>query len=492
MQIRIAHDAPEGARTGALVVPLFTNEAPSGAAAAADAAVKGALSDAVRSGETKGKPFETLLIHAKDQPFRRILAVGLGDRTKLESSALARYAGTAVRVLGRKGVSEIAIALPEEAAQSAERYVSAVAEGAISGTFETTLYQSEPEQRVAVESVTILPGDGERDASERGLRRGSILGEAVNLARRLAVTPGNDMTPTMLAQEATKAAKDAGLAIEVHDAEWARARGMGSFLSVAQGSAQPPKFIVMSHEKGKGERLALVGKGITFDTGGISIKPAANMEDMKYDMSGGAGVIAAMWAIAKLGLPIDVVGIVPATENMPGGRATKPGDVVRAMNGKSIEIINTDAEGRLILADALCYANELGAKRIVDAATLTGACVVALGHIVSALVSNDDAFAELFLDSARATGERYWRMPLYDEYATQMKSDIADLKNSAGRDAGVLTAAAFLRSFTGETPWIHLDIAGTAYLDTASSWAPRGPTGIPVRAMVALAEALSS
>ncbi len=492
MQIRIAHDAPEGARTGALVVPLFANEAPAGAAAAADAAVGGALSDAVRSGETKGKSFETLLIHAKDQPFRRILAVGLGERAKLEPSITARYAGTAVRALGRKGVGEIAIALPAEAAQDPEHYVSAAAEGAITGAFETTLYQSEPEQRVAVESVTILQGEGETKASERGVRRGSILGEAVNLARRLAVTPANDMTPTILAQEATKAAKDAGFAIEVHDAEWARARGMGSFLSVAQGSVQPPKFIVMHHKNGKGERLALVGKGITFDTGGISIKPAANMEDMKYDMSGGAGVIAAMWAIAKLGLPIDVVGIVPATENMPGGRATKPGDVVRAMNGKSIEIINTDAEGRLILADALCYANELGAKRIVDAATLTGACVVALGHVVSALVSNDDAFAEFFLDSARATGERYWRMPLYDEYAVLMKSDIADLKNTGGRDAGVLTASAFLRPFAGERPWVHLDIAGTAYLDNASSWAPKGPTGVPVRAMVALAEALSS
>jgi leucyl aminopeptidase len=238
--------------------------------------------------------------------------------------------------------------------------------------------------------------------------------------------------------------------------------------------------------------LALVGKGITFDTGGISIKPAERMEDMKYDMSGGAAVIAAMCAIGKLKPKLNVVGIVPATENMPGGRATKPGDVVKAMNGKTIEIINTDAEGRLILADALCYANSIGATRIVDAATLTGACVIALGHVAAALISNDDEFADQLLAAAKPTGERYWRMPLFDEYGQQMKSDIADLKNTGGRDAGTLTAAAFLKAFVGTTPWVHLDIAGTAYLDRGSAWSAKGPTGVPVRAFLALVERLAS
>jgi leucyl aminopeptidase len=215
------------------------------------------------------------------------------------------------------------------------------------------------------------------------------------------------------------------------------------------------------------------------------------MEDMKYDMSGGAGVIASMGAVAKLKPKLNVVGIVPATENMPGGKATKPGDIVKAMNGTTIEVINTDAEGRLILADALCYAKKLGATKIVDAATLTGACVIALGHVVSAAVSNDEEFADQFLSSAKSTGERYWQMPYYEEYYTAMKSDIADLKNTGGRAAGALTAAAFLRTFVGDTPWIHLDIAGTAYLDSESSWQAKGPTGTPVRAFIALVEALN-
>jgi leucyl aminopeptidase len=493
MQVRIAHDAPENARAGALVVPAFSDTPFCSAARAADAALGGALADVVESGEFKGKLCETTLVHARERPFRRVLVVGLGDRSAFEPKILARYAGAAVRALGRKGIDDIAITLPDEAANDPQACVAAVAEGARTGTFETTLYQAKPERPLAVREVAILASGIDDAALERGLHRGVVSGEAVNLARRLAVTPANDMTPTHLADEAAKACKDAGVAIDVHDAQWAREQNMGSFLSVAQGSAQPPKFIVMRYmgDTASKELLALVGKGITFDTGGISLKPPERMEDMKYDMSGGAGVIAAMWAIGKLKPRVNVVGIVPATENMPGGRATKPGDVVKAMNGKSIEIINTDAEGRLILADALCYANALGATHIVDAATLTGACVIALGHVTAALVSNDDAFAERFLACAQPTGERFWRMPLYDEYGDQMKSDIADLKNTGGRDGGVLTAAAFLKPFAGDTPWVHLDIAGTAYLDRASAWSAKGPTGVPVRSFLAIAQELS-
>ncbi|HEY9085121.1 MAG TPA: leucyl aminopeptidase [Candidatus Tyrphobacter sp.] len=494
MQLRIVHDAPESVRAGALVVPVFSDGRLDGAAAAADKAVGGALADAVQSGETKGKLGETVLIHAKELPFRRVLAVGLGERAAFEPFVLARYAGTAIRTLGRKGVEAIAIALPGEAKANASACAAAIAEGAIGGEFETSIYQAQPEKPVAVRDALLLRGDLDTKALDEGLARGSILGEAVNLARRLAVTPSNDMTPTHLANEAARAAKDAGIAIEVHDADWARGEGMGSFLSVAQGSAQPPKVIVMTYKGDPSSKdlLALVGKGITFDTGGISIKPAERMEEMKYDMSGGAGVIAAMWAIGKRKPRINVVGIVPATENMPGGRATKPGDVVKAMNGKTIEVINTDAEGRLILADGLCYANKLGATRIVDAATLTGAVVVALGHAASAVVSNDEAFVERFLAAAKPTGERYWRMPFYDDYAEHMKSDIADLKNTGGRAGGTCTAAAFLKAFVGETPWVHLDVAGTAYLDRGFAWSAKGPTGVPVRAFLALVDSLSS
>jgi leucyl aminopeptidase len=493
MQLRVSADALKDVRAGAVAVPIFADGRLDGAAAEADAAVGGALADAVSSGEAKGKLCEVTLIHAKDRSFRRLLAVGLGERSAFEPHLLARYTGTAVRVLGRKGVAEIAIAFPDEAARDPRACVAAAAEGALTGTFEITLYQAKPEERVEVATVSILLGKLDAERAEEGLRRGSAIGDAVNLARRLAVTPANDMTPTILADEATKAATESGIQIDVHDADWARKQGMGSFLSVASGSAQPPKFIVMTYkgDPSSKELLALVGKGITFDTGGTSIKPAEKMEDMKYDMSGGAGVIAAMHALGTLKPRINVVGIVPATENMPGGRATKPGDVVRAMNGKSIEIINTDAEGRLILADALCYANKLGATRICDAATLTGAVTVALGGAFAAILSNDDSFCNEFLAAAKPTGERYWRLPLDAEYLKAMKSDIADLKNTGGRAAGTCTASAFLEEFVGDTPWIHLDIAATAYTDKTSAWSAKGPTGVPVRSFVALAEALS-
>jgi leucyl aminopeptidase len=494
MQVRIVHDAPGDVRADALVVPVFADGRLSGAAAAVDAMLSGALTDVVACGELAGKSAEHALIHAKDRPFRRILAVGLGERDRVEPSALVRYAATAVRSLGRRGVRNVAIALPEEFSGRASDAAAAVAEGATTGAFEITLYQGAPERPVAIESVAILAGDADAAALDAGARRGTIVGDAVNFARRLAVTPANDMTPSHLADEASQAAKDAGIRCEVYDAQWARDKGMGSFLSVAQGSAQPPKFVVLRYDGDPSHKdlLAFVGKGITFDTGGISLKPPERMEDMKYDMSGGAAVIAALCAIGKIKPKLNVVGIVPATENMPGGRATKPGDIVRAMNGTTIEIINTDAEGRLILADALCYARELGATRIVDCATLTGACVIALGHAAAALISNDDALAEMVLDVSKGTAERYWRMPLFDDYAQQMKSDIADLKNTGGRDAGTLTAAAFLKAFVDQTPWVHLDIAGTAYLDRASAWSAKGPTGAPVRAMLALADRLAS
>ncbi len=493
MQVRIADDAPATVRTGALVVPVFSGSELSGPAKAVDAALGGAIADVITCGELKGKLAEIAFIHAKDQPFHRVLVVGLGDVEKFEPYMLARYAGTAVRYLGRRKITEIAIALPELKDVNATVAASFAAEGAISGSFDTGLYQDDGEKRNTVETVTILGNSADAKALEAGANRGTTLGEAVNFARRLAVTPANDMTPTILADEATKGAKDAGLEVEVFDEARARTEGMGSFLSVAQGSVQPPKFIIMRYngDPGSKDLIALVGKGITFDTGGISLKPPERMEEMKYDMSGGAAVIAAMSAIGKLKPKINVVGLVPATENMPGGKATKPGDIVKAMNGKTIEVINTDAEGRLILADALCYANKLGATKIVDCATLTGACVIALGHAASAAVTNDDSFVQQFLNVAKSTGERYWQMPLYEDYANAMKSDIADLKNTGGRAAGTLTAGAFLKSFVAETPWIHLDIAGTAYLDNDSAWQAKGPTGTPVRALVSYVETLA-
>jgi leucyl aminopeptidase len=492
MQVLLSADAPLGVSAGTLVVPFFSQGPLEGVAQQADDVLGGVIAEAIASGEVRGKFGEHVLVYAKGQPYRRVLAISLGESSSFEPHFLARYAGAAVRYLGRRKVERIAIALPPQAHGHEASAASFVAEGAITGDFDTTLYQERPERGLATSEVVVLGSGFDESELRRGIAHGTALGEAVNLARAMAVTPSNDMTPTRMAEEAAKVAESAGLEIDVLDEDRARREGMGSFLSVAQGSAQPPKFIVLRYngDPSSKELLALVGKGITFDTGGISIKPAEKMEDMKYDMSGGAGVIAAMSAIGKLKPRLNVVGIVPATENMPGGKATKPGDIFKAMNGKTIEVINTDAEGRLILADALAYANKLGATRIVDAATLTGACVIALGHAASAMVTNNDAFGEEFLAAAKPTGERYWQLPYYEEYTNAMKSDIADLKNTGGRPAGTLTAAAFLREFVDDTPWIHLDIAGTAYLDNEFPWQAKGPTGTPVRAFVAIAEAL--
>lgn len=491
MQVHVSNDAPASVATGALVVPVFANGALEGAAAAVDAALSGAIADVFASGEIAGKPNETTLLHAKGSPFKRVLVVGLGERAKLTPSALAKYAGTAVRYLGKRGVTELAIALPDGV--DATLAGSFVAEGATAAVLDTTIYRTEPDRPVVTTGVTVLAGSADRAAVEAGVKRGSIVGEAVNAARRMALTPGNDMTPTHLAARAKELAADAGLGYDMLDEERMRAKGMGSLLGVSLGSDEPATLSVMTYkgDPSSNEVLALVGKGLTFDSGGISIKPAENMHEMKYDMSGGAGVIAAMWAIGKLRPKLNVIGVIPSSENLPGPKAMKPGDILTAMNGKTIEVLNTDAEGRLILADALCYARELGATKIVDAATLTGACVVALGHAASGTMSNDDAFVERFLRVVADVGERYWRLPLYPDYDQLIKSDIADLKNTGGRAGGAETAGAFLKAFVGDTPWIHLDVAGTAYLDGESPFLAKGPTGTPVRAFLTLVEDLA-
>ncbi|HEV2590814.1 MAG TPA: leucyl aminopeptidase, partial [Gaiellaceae bacterium] len=427
MQVHVSNDAPTSVATGALVVPVFAGGAVDGVAAEVDTLLGGAIADILAGGEISGKANETSLVHAKDAPFKRVLVVGLGERGTFNAAGLAKYAGTAVRYLGKRGVTAIAIALP--AGADAMLAASFVAEGAIAGTIDTTIYRTEPDKPVVTDSVTILAGTYDRATLDAGAQRGSVIGEAVNAARRMALTPANDMTPTHLAARAKELGKDAGLEVDVLDEKRMEELGMGSLLGVSRGSDEPATLSVMTYkgDPSSSETLALVGKGLTFDSGGISIKPAENMHEMKYDMSGGAGVIAAMWAIGKLHPKINVIGLVPSSENLPGHKAMKPGDVLKAMNGKTIEVINTDAEGRLILADALCYARKLGATKIVDAATLTGACVVALGHAASGTMSNDDAFVDRFLKVVAGCGERYWRLPIYPEYEQQVKSEIADL-----------------------------------------------------------------
>jgi leucyl aminopeptidase len=491
MQVHVSNDAATSVATGALVVPVFSGAALDGVAAEVDRVVGGAIADVLASGEIAGKANETSLVHAKDAPFKRVLVVGLGERAKLTASAIAKYAGTAVRYLGKRGATALAIALPDglDGALAA----SFAAEGAIAATIDTTLYRTEADKPVVTTDVTILTGGYDREAIASGVKRGSVLGEAVNHARVMALTPANDMTPTHMAKRAKELGADAGLEVDVLDEARMQELGMGSLLGVSRGSDEPATLSVLTYkgDPSSSETLALVGKGLTFDSGGISIKPAENMHEMKYDMSGGAGVIAAMWAIGKLRPKLNVIGLVPSSENLPGHRAMKPGDVLRAMNGKTIEVINTDAEGRLILADALCYARKLGATKIVDAATLTGACVIALGHAASGTMSNDERFVTRFLEVVADIGERYWRLPLYPDFDTQIKSDIADLKNTGGRPGGAETAGAFLKAFVGDTPWIHLDVAGTAYLDGESAFMAKGPTGTPVRAFVHVAEDLA-
>jgi len=490
MHVRTLADAATSVSADALVVPVFTGGTLDGAAAEIDAVLGGTLAGVLRDGEISGKTGELSLVHAAGQPFNRVLLVGLGERGKFVPSALNKYAGAAVRYLGKRNAKTIAMALPSEAAVDIARSASFVAEGALAGIVDTTTYRTEPDKPVVTETLLVLESGLDAAAVAAGTARGTIVGEAVNFARLMALTPANDMTPTHLAARAQELAAEAGLDYAMLDEAAMEAKGMGSLLGVSRGSDEPATLSVMTYtgDPSSKELLALVGKGLTFDSGGISIKPAENMHEMKYDMSGGAGVIAALWAIGKLKPKCNVIGVIPASENLPGPRAMKPGDVLRAMNGKTIEVLNTDAEGRLILADAICYAKELGATRIIDCATLTGACVVALGHAASGTMSNDEHFVTRFLEVVGDVGERYWRLPLYDDYSTQIKSEIADLKNTGGRAGGAETAAAFLKAFVGDTPWIHLDIAGTAYLDGESAHQAKGPTGTPVRAFVAFVE----
>ncbi len=497
MQVTVSGDLARSVSSGALVVPVFSDKKLEGAAADVDPKLGGVIAAALADGEHQGKNNEVALFHTSgttDLGVRRVLVIGLGDRSKFEPWQLAQYAGTAVRYLGKRNVHDIAITLPYEVKDAASA-ASFLIEGAFVATVDTTIYRKEHERPIDIRNLTIVAGALDRNALSTGAKHGQILGKSVNFTRRLALTPGNDMTPRVLADRAEEAAKKNDLSFDALDEDRMKDLGMGALLGVSQGSSQPARLIVMTYEgdPSSEERIALVGKGITFDSGGISLKPPENMHEMKYDMSGGAAVIGAMRAIGKLRPKINVIGLIPASENLPGPDATKPGDIHRAMNGKTIEIINTDAEGRLILADALAYATmKLGATRLIDCATLTGAMVISLGHSAAGAISNDDAFVDSFLTVANKTGERYWRLPLYDDYLTATKSEIADLKNTGGRPAGSLTAAAFLREFVDGKPWIHLDIAGTAYTDKEQSYQAKGPTGVPVRALVAYVEAVAN
>ncbi len=440
------------------------------------------------SGEFTGKAGELAVLHQpKGLTAKRLAVVGGGKRASFDSAALRKAAAAAVRALKQKGVKTLAWLLASGGA-SVDNAAAAI-EGALLGNFEPDRHKPSSDAKSLEAFHLVAAANGAE--LEQAVARGRILGEAQNFTRDLVNEPANLMSPLRLAERARAMAAENGLECEVLDQDRMRQLGMGSLLGVAQGSAEPPALIVVRYKPAiaskSTDHLGLVGKGVTFDTGGVSIKPAEGMEKMKYDMAGGAAVLGAMQAIAQLKPSIPVTALGPAVENMVGSRAQRPGDIVTSLSGKTIEVLNTDAEGRLILVDALTYAQRLGCTHLVDAATLTGAIVVALGGVNIGAFTNNEEMLGRVMAAAKAEGEKMWHMPLDDEYKELLKSAFADLANIGGRWGGAVSAAWFLREFVGETPWVHLDIAGTAWLDDAKPHLAKGPTGVCVRTFTKLA-----
>jgi leucyl aminopeptidase len=472
----------------AVVLDRGEKDKPQAYVATGDKTVPELAAEVISSGEATGKNLESTLLHRPAKlKAKRLLLLGGGKANKFSAVDLRKIAGSAVRSLKSKSVRNFAVLLPDSTLSAADA-AKAVVEGAFIGIFDSDTYKSDRKDQ-SIDSITLI-AQGDHAAVQKAVDEAQIIGESQNFTRQLVNEPSNRMTPTVLADHAKKMSQEVGLKCEVYGADKIKELKMGAFWGVAQGSDEPPALIVMRYEPaGAPEKpvLGLVGKGITFDTGGISIKPSDGMEKMKYDMAGGATMIGVMRAIALLKPKVKVIGIVCATENMPSGKAQKPGDIQTAMSGKTIEIINTDAEGRLVLADGLCYARQLGCTHLIDAATLTGAVVVALGYANVGVFANDDAFYDSFAKTSSEAGENMWRLPVNDEYLDMTRSSIADLMNTGGRWGGASTAAAFLREFAEETPWLHLDIAGTAWMEEQKPWIAKGPSGIAVRSLIEFA-----
>jgi len=457
-------------------------------------ATGGELGRARESGEFRGKAYEVFVTTAAaGWKARRVAIVGAGEKKACTADTLRRVAITGGLSARQRRLTRVAIVFRPVSKISNEHAAQVMAEGAIMANFDGASYKTTEPPRVWLDSVEVrIEGASELNAA---LERGRIIGECTNLARELANEPGNELTPRIFADRAVEFARTAGLTIDVLDEQRIEELKMGLLLGVARGSQEPPRLLVMQHEPAnadQGVTLGLVGKGVTFDTGGISIKPAENMDKMKDDMSGGAAVIAAMTAIARLGAPVRCIGVVPMTENMPGGRAIKPGDILTSAEGKTVEVLNTDAEGRLILGDALWYARQLGVTHLVDLATLTGACVVALGKTTTGLFGTPSEWVEQIRLASDRAGDRSWPMPVFADYMEQLKSEIADMTNTGGRAAGAITGALFVKEFAGDLPWVHMDIAGTAWAEEPKPYQPKGATGVGVRTLVELALAAPS
>jgi leucyl aminopeptidase len=481
---------PAAAAVDLLFIPVFQQDDALTDLPGLDEATGGEVGRARSAGEFRAKLYDVFVtpVVASRWQARRVALVGAGAPGDADPERIRRVAAACGYAARRRRAASVGFlvrgGLPSPGA------AQHVADGLSAVEFDAACYRQRTDAEPAeTERVEVIVPGGDAAAVSALVTRGRIIGECANFARALANEPGNVLTPRELASRIAAAASGAGLAVDVLGEDRIRALQMGLLLAVSQGSAEPPRVIVIRHEPpGAPEApvLGFVGKGITFDSGGISIKPADGMERMKDDMAGGAAVAAAMIALARLQAPYRVIAVIPSSENMPGGRAMRPGDVFRGANGKTVEVINTDAEGRLILGDALWYAQELGATHLVDVATLTGACMVALGRTVSGLFGQPDSWVDVVRATARRAGDRVWHLPIYEEARDQLRSEIADMINSAGRAGGAVTAAAFLREFAGERPWAHLDIAGVAWAESKEPYQPKGATGVAVRLLTEL------
>jgi len=485
-------------KTGAVIVNFFEGtEHLEGDIANIDKALDGAITQLIGQSEIKGKLNEVTIIHSLGKlPAARVVVAGLGKERELNQDKVRGAVAETCRLLRQKGIDKIATVAQGAgvAGISPESAAQAVTEGALLGVYSFRKHITKEPEHGEIKQLSIVTADeSKRPTLERGCYKGKVLAEATNMARDMVNEPANYMTPSHMAEKAKELAQSYGLELDILDREQMQELGMGALLGVTQGSQQPPKFIVL-HYKGSDSseiHVALIGKGITFDSGGISIKPSERMEEEKRDMAGGAAVMATLSALAQLKPKINVIGIIPATENLPSGSALKPSDILTAMNGKTIEVVSTDAEGRLTLADALAYAKKLEAKLLVDIATLTGACRAALGDICTGTFGNKQELINKVIAAGTEAGECMWQMPMYEEYKEQNKSDVADIKNVGGRYAGAITAAQFLAEFAGDTPWVHLDIAGTSMSEKERGHLTKGATGVPVRTLVNLVLSLA-
>jgi len=495
LEIKVIVGDVTQAEADAIVVNLFEGEQPAGATAVVDKALGGAISHLIDSGGIKGKFGEVSIIHTFGKLPAGIVAVaGSGKRQDFTVDRVRGVSGESCRSLRKLNCRNVATVLhgADIGGIDPEALAEAIVEGSLLGLYNFARYKK-PEYEDIKEILIVEKDEDKLSVLERGVRKGKVMVEATSLARDMVNEPANHMTPSRMAEIATEVAGKRNLEVKVFDSNEMETMGMEALLGVSRGSKQAPKLITLSYKGNESSESAIgfIGKGVTFDSGGISIKPSKDMDEMKDDMAGGAAVVAALSAIAQLKPKINVVGVIPATENLPSGSALKPGDVIKAMNGKTIEVKNTDAEGRLILADALSYAVKHDLSPVVDLATLTGSCCVALGTGYSGAFSNNQELMERVLKAAGRAGEKLWQLPLPEEYKEQNKSEIADIKNIGDKYGGAITAALFLGEFVGNTPWVHLDIAGTACSSKESGYVVKGATGVGVRTLVELALSLA-